>query len=311
MIRKLFKLTGRVISLVLLSFTLFSCVQEEPEQCDLYLRFSYTYNMENNELFQQEVEQIKVFFYDKNNKFVGMLEEKDKKVLEDSNYKMKVPFEYTDGNEYRAVVWAGNTEGSYIIDNPQKGDDISTLVLHLITANNESSTKISQLWHGYKDGLVIDEGVRVETVSLVRSTNNIKFTVNGESIGDNYTIKIISDNGKYDYFHKVVLNGDITYLPHTVSNEGYLFTTLRFIEGHPIKISVLDKNSNNHVTIKGSDFIDIVDYVLKSKPNEMENQEYLDREYNWVIDLAVDTINTVAISITINGWTVWFNNTEL
>lgn len=64
----------------------------------------------------------------------------------------------------------------------------------------------------------------------------------------------------------------------------------------------------------GNTEIDLIGYLLKSKPDGMDGQEYLDRRYEWDVDIRLgDGADNgyIALSITINGWTYWFHPTDL
>ena len=54
--------------------------------------------------------------------------------------------------------------------------------------------------------------------------------------------------------------------------------------------------------------------MLKSKPETMGDQEYLDRRYQWDINIRIGDKKEngyIALSITINNWTYWFQPTDM
>jgi len=53
---------------------------------------------------------------------------------------------------------------------------------------------------------------------------------------------------------------------------------------------------------------------LMSKPEMMGDQEYLDRRYEWDINIRIgdkEENGYIALSITINNWTYWFQPTDM
>lgn len=54
--------------------------------------------------------------------------------------------------------------------------------------------------------------------------------------------------------------------------------------------------------------------VMMSKPEMMGDQEYLDRRYEWDINIRIgdkEENGYIALSITINNWTYWFQPTDM
>mgnify|MGYP002533542713 FL=1 len=81
-----------------------------------------------------------------------------------------------------------------------------------------------------------------------------------------------------------------------------------------MKLTVTEKSTGRKIDIGGSEAVNLVEYLLKSRPEGMGRQEYLDRRYDWDVSLRLgDNAQNgyIALSITINGWTYWFHPTDL
>ena len=76
-------------------------------------------------------------------------------------------------------------------------------------------------------------------------------------------------------------------------------------------MSILNKQTGEIVSIGGEKEIDIVAYFLKRDPDAMEDQEYLDRRYIWDVSVNFDKKSYIALSIAINGWTTWFQPSDI
>ena len=90
--------------------------------------------------------------------------------------------------------------------------------------------------------------------------------------------------------------------------------TLRFIKDADMTFSITEKASGKTIDIGGKTTINLIDYLLMSKPEMMGEQEYLDRRYEWDINIRIgdkEENGYIALSITINNWTYWFQPTDM
>ena len=90
--------------------------------------------------------------------------------------------------------------------------------------------------------------------------------------------------------------------------------TLRFIKDADTTFSITEKASGKTIDIGGKTTINLIDYLLMSKPEMMGDQEYLDRRYEWDINIRIgdkEENGYIALSITINNWTYWFQPTDM
>ena len=78
--------------------------------------------------------------------------------------------------------------------------------------------------------------------------------------------------------------------------------------------SITEKASGKAIDIGGKTTINLIDYLLMGKPEMMGEQEYLDRRYQWDINIRIgdkEENGYIALSITINNWTYWFQPTDM
>lgn len=86
------------------------------------------------------------------------------------------------------------------------------------------------------------------------------------------------------------------------------------MKGSDITFSITEKSTGKAIDIGGSTQVDLIGYLLRSKPEGMGDQEYLDRRYLWDIRIRLGegTGNAyLALCITINNWVYWFYPTDL
>lgn len=136
-----------------------------------------------------------------------------------------------------------------------------------------------------------------------------------------YDIQLITANNSYDYKNNVGESSkNIIYHPCSVEEKDSKTAlqtrlhTLRFIKDADMTFSITEKASGKTIDIGGKTTINLIDYLLMSKPKMMGDQEYLDRRYEWDINIRIgdkEENGYIALSITINNWTYWFQPTDM
>lgn len=291
-------------------------LHDDLSRCDLFLKFRYDYNLSYEDWFTRQVDEVQVFIFDKEGNYIQKLTESGP-ALAAPNYRMQIPYEM---KEYMMVVWAGRTEEDYHVPELAIGDPIEKLILQYEPKNNLSAHKIAPLWHSgpHKMTFPEEEGT-LQTVSLVRNTNDVNISISSTSGTlpvTNFDITLKGANGGYDHKNNFLEEiPEITYIPSgsdaTQQSPTAQLYTMRLIEGSPTLLSVTEKSSGKKIQIGGNNEIDLTEWLLKEKPVGMNPQEYLDRRYIWDIALSYDAQTYMAVSIIINGWTYWFHNTDL
>ena len=303
---------------VLLTAGLSACdvLHDDLSKCDLYLRFRYDYNLENEDRFADQVDEVTVFLFDADGGYLRQFSENGD-ALKQSGYRMRIPY---DLKGCRAVVWAGKTDRFYALPALAAGDPIERLTLEYGPENDESDKRLDPLWHCGPVTLSFPEDAGTQqTVSLVRNTNDVavSLTRSGTPVDvADFTIEITGTNGSYD--HRNAIPGaarSITYrpCPETSTGDKALLHTLRFVKDSEMSLSVRT-SWGQAIDMGGKTGIDLVEYLLKTKPDGMDAQEYLDRRYEWEVEIRLgDKADNgyIALSITINGWTYWFQPTDL
>ena len=295
-------------------------LHDDLSQCDLFLRFRYDYNMANEDWFTEQVEEVKIFVFDAKGRYLQTLTENGE-ALKRPDYRMPVPYRMKGCT---AIVWAGKTDKFYSLPVMTAGDPVDKLTLKYEPENNISSNHLDALWHSGPLQMFSPEGIsNTETVSLLRNTNDITLSITrGDGLTDmsKYDIKLVGANGSYDHKNNFGdINKDIIYYPCSEENDAKTpfkaqLHTLRFVKGSNMSFSITEKSSGKSIDIGGQAVINLIDYLLKSKPDTMSEQEYLDRRYQWDINIRIgdeEENGYIALCITINNWIYWFQPTDI
>lgn len=306
--------------LVMMGVTGCNTIFEELPECETALKFRYDYNMSGEDLFAAQVEAVKVFVFGRDGGYVQTLSESGD-ALRKAGYRMEVP---SVMKGCTMVVWAGRTERCYSLPQMKTGDPIGNLVLKYEPAGAESAAHLDPLWHaGPTDMTFSEENGTVQTVNLTRITNDVTLSVSRANalVGmDEFEVGITAADGVYDHEGRRDEQAqEIVY--RSCSDECQpderfhsRFHIMRLDSEEDALLSVTKKSYADDA-VTGQDFsINLTDYLLKAKPEGMTAGEYLDRRYEWDVNLSIEDDpggGFVAVSITINGWTYWFNPTEL
>ena len=108
--------TSKILSLAILAGTIASCdsVLNYNEDCDIEycVKFKYDYNMEEKDVFAEQVRTVTLYAFDDNNNLVYQNTDEGEP-LGEGNYAMNVVG--IDPSQYRLVVWAGLNDESFAV----------------------------------------------------------------------------------------------------------------------------------------------------------------------------------------------------
>lgn len=201
------------------------------------------------------------------------------------------------------------------------------------------------LYHGSVDIDIVDyhDGIeRFYTSYLTKDTNNIRIVlqhISGESLSaDDFTFKIQDANGHMAHDNSLLDDEEITYLPFktqsgsavvgkdddgsgsralvTVSGAIADMHVSRLMASRSSDMKLTITNNKTGVTVCQIPFIDYAllskDYYEESYHRQMTDQEFLDREDNYVITLFLDKQDHwLDTSILIHSWRVVLHNQDL
>lgn len=288
-------------------------VWEELQGCRVYVDFRYDYNMQGENLFAAQCNNVEIFVFDAGGVLCYRHAQRGA-ALAGSGYRMPVPVDYGD---YTIVAWGGHSD-SYELQDAMLGvSTLDELTLRLkVGADNSHAAELEPLWHGIQHFAYTGDIERVVTVPLVKNTNTISLklvntTPHPDMPAEHVAVTLTAANGGYGFDNSLLDNEPVAYLPYDGS--AFRISTLRLMEDAEVRLSVTDVNNGSSL-LPGSGELDLIGHLLKTCPGTMLRQEYLDREDQWNIEIGYtrDPVKGfLVVLIKINDWVVWTQGTDL
>ena len=302
---RLFHTCKQLIGIAALSVGLYACDWIHDDSlplCEFRLYFKYDYNMKFADAFQHEVDFVTLFFCDQEGNFLFQ-RRIEKSELDERN---SIALDMEPGT-YQVVTWAGLDKGSYAWNDPAEtsqavGRAQDVKVRTLREANTTQPNELHPLWHSLDTFTVTRDMPEADTISLAKNTNKLRVVlqnVMGEDMDvNNFSFRIVADNGYMDYDNSLLQDPTIHYLPYYTENVElgadptpgatvggqYVavaeMNTMRLMAGRNYRLII-----RHHGWEKDVLNVNLNDYLLltKMEGHRISPQEYLDRQDEYSI----------------------------
>ena len=326
--------------LLLAAGTFSSCnvLTEEEQDCTVYVRFKYDMNMKFADAFQNAVNSVTLYAFDKDG-VLAFQKTEEGDLLKQDGYRMRLDgISHSDKAEYDFVTWAGEPDNeSFTIPVLTVGKHTKEdLYCQLNRAGDGIvNDNLDDLFHGQVSDLnfgraAMQPGEEV-VVPLVKNTNSIRIMlqhISGEELNvDDFKFSITDYNGKMNY-DNTLLDKDvkISYQAwYTGSgnadvegeNAGTPAINVAIAELAVARLMADAKPVLTVTDLDGKEILklDLVQCALmykREKYNEMSNQEFLDREDEYNFTFFLDDGNRwISSTIIINSWRMIFQDSDL
>ena len=332
-------------------FLLTSCdslsVFEKLKECTVVYKvnFKYDLNLKWANAFTNEVQSVRLYVFDSNGYFLLEHDENGEELAKDD---YTVTLDLQPG-EYKLLAWCGiDNPGKgrhFTIPEPVPG---KTTIEHMTCmlkryadeeVNYSSSERLEFMFHGRLDVSLPDytEGrEHLYTIPLTKDTNHIRVVLqhlSGEDVDvSNYSFRIEDANGFYAHDNSLLEDDRITYRSYSksqgeatiVKNSRASVKSKTAIADMSVARLMADRASEMLLTVtndKGKDIakIPVIDYALLTKDyyedaygHQMTDQEFLDREDEYIMTLFLDEdYNWYSAEIYINSWRIVFNEYDV
>ena len=315
-----------------------SLIHEEPEDCEVSLRFKYDYNMEYACSFDPQVGSVDVYVFDHDG-ILLMSKSARRSELVDGN--RMILNDFLAPGTYKVLTIGGLSDRFRMSDLNDMSLEPGAVTLDKIkVALLRNSTVVEDefpcLWFGESIVVTHDNKPKTCDVSLVRNTNMFNMTLVRQAPAEPtvqpgfedthaYLFELVTPEGAvYSWNNSPLSYESVTYKPHTVdiADDGIRTSrakTCRLFDTDQYRLVVRNKK-----TLKTVWEYDLIKLLKYSKPSSRPDgttlpaQEYLDRQNTWNLvvrhtgggdDEEYDAFTAVAVEI--NGWILWLHNEDL
>lgn len=294
--------------LIFLACMLSGCIHEDLPACSqgALLRFKYTLNPTEENLFGATVDRISVFVFDRNGLYVKTLSDSGSIVSND--YSLILPPEY---GECSVVAVGANSIskleiGSYTSNNESLNFtpdlNVGQTTLHdfrmKVGGNEVFPINPGAMLVGSLQKIIISSYKTEYTIEMTNNMNVVNLKISGLS-HLKYTPVLVADNGRYDYENKIPADArEKIYLSANVkrADHNFCFNTFRLVDNSEIKLLLLDEKGEN--AIPGFSGLNLIS-LIKESP-DYDSQLDLDKENQYDLELTFDGATLVSISV--NNW---------
>ena len=343
------KICVALVCLLALSSCSDSWLYDEEGDCSVYyrLKFRYDKNLKWADAFVNEVSSVHLYAFDPAGVLAWQREEQvEPSAAEDYSMSLDLP-----AGDYRLIAWCGlqndgEREESFSVPEARIGETrIEQLQCALNRSHDESGAysdeKLYRLFHGILDVSLPsnDDGGSYEyTMPLTKNTNHIRIILqqlSGEEVNVNrFTFRIEDENGLMAHDNELMADENIAYRPWKMQNgeaglgkddtraviyvKGAIadLTVGRMMETHRKKMILTIANKEDGETVAR---VPVIDYALLAKDyyeeeykRTMTDQEFLDREDDYVMTFFLDeNYEWISSQILIHSWRVVPNNVEI
>lgn len=306
-------------------------ILEDGVPCDPShsLTFRYDYNMLYTDIFNDAVTSIQVWGFDTDGR-LAWTRSKEGAALARPDF--SIGLDDIEPGTYTVVAWGGIGAGlrdrDFIVPDLEIGDHISDLTCSLYTeVPNVSDTDLKPLFFGRLENAVIHPKAsepRPGTlynyeVPLLKNTNHIYIILRderGKDITlDNFVYTLSESNGVMSHRNELLDSETISYTPW--QQQIGVLQTRGSQPGQKVALAdittvrLMDER-DNQLAIRGTDNVSIADFplndiILRYKELQypgMSDQEFLDRQDEYVVELPVTDGRWLGAYLYINGWKI-------
>lgn len=303
------------------------------------LKFQYDMNLKWADAFANEVSSVHLYAFDKSGLLVWQREERiDPGLARNFSMTLDLP-----AGDYTLLAWCGlrndgKKKESFSVPEPHIGKTrIEELQCSLNRQYDEngaiSKESLHRLFHGTMDVSLpenSDGGNYEYIMSLTKNTNHIRVVLqhlSGKDVDvERFRFRIDDENGLMAHDNNLLKDENINYWPWktqtamagvgktdtraVIEAKGAIadFTVARMMESHR-KNMILTITNDKGETVAA---IPVIDYALLAKDyyeeeygHKMADQEFLDREDDYVMTLFLDDDNEwISSQIMIHSWVI-------
>lgn len=331
----MFEKTKSLFLIVVSVLFMASCdsIREDLPRCELWLEFTFDYNMEYTDAFNPQVQSVDVFVFGSDDKLL-LTQRVESAALVNGN-RMSLA-DALDLGSYK-ILTVGNLSDSHrVLGQTGLSPIVKTTTLQemVVSLQHESDVVDFEFPHLYlAPVLQVDysgNSDKVYQVKLMRYTNRFNIALmhyeESEGSGTRYSFEIEApDNASYSWMQdEPVGEGPITYKPHHTSwtrstevKATSQLNTMRLLDKTGYKVAVRSEGSGAKVW--DYDLIKLLGIARPtSRPDDtaLPFQEYLDRQSEWNLVFVVTekpggAEGFLQVGLAVGPWIYWLHDMEI
>ena len=321
-----------VVYISMLLWLITGCVNEDFSDCpqgSFQVAFEYVHHTDNTcpDRFNIDVQQIDLYVFDAAGCFLKCITRKGTPFPKD----FRIDPELSAGS-YTLVAWGNLTDEVTLQPAFIAGQTTLEQVLLSLNAAEDRSVnhRLTPVFHAMKQVEVNDVKEHTEVLSLIKNENHLHLNVKWfEKSGipcihrcaDGVRVRVVDPKGAtYKFDNSVVASGnELTYYPYQGTNNDAwnqfagVFSLMRLVEGE--KLTLLIERLMQDGTAKELYRSDLVE-LIRMHPytriqSELDRQDVYEVEISLIDDLDGDTDTYMQTAVTVSGWTIILQDTEM
>ena len=282
-------------------------IREDLPRCELWLEFTFDYNMEYADAFNPQVKSVDVFVFGSDDKLLFSKRAEATALI--GGNRMSLTNELDFGN-YKVLTVGSLSDNFQALDNAGRELVPGTTTLQQLTVALKRASDVVdfEFQHLYfsevvkVDHLPSNTDHKVYPVNLIRNTNRFNIALmkygEGQKNGTQYTFEIQApESATYSWENEPTLQGPVHYVPHYTgqgeTSDVFVsarLNTMRLFNRDGWDYQFIIKNADTGTKIWSYDLMKLLSIARPTSRHdgtELPFQEYLDRQSEWNLIFTV------------------------
>ena len=310
-------------------------IREDLPRCELWLEFTFDYNMEYADAFNPQVKSVDVFVFGSDDKLLFSKRAEATALI--GGNRMSLTNELDFGN-YKVLTVGSLSDNFQALDNAGRELVPGTTTLQQLTVALKRASDVVdfEFKHLYfsevvkVDHLPSNTDHKVYPVNLIRNTNRSNIALmkygEGQKNGTQYTFEIQApESATYSWENEPTHQGPVHYVPHYTgqgeTSDVFVsarLNTMRLFNRDGWDYQFIIKNADTGAKIWSYDLMKLLSIARPTSRHdgtELPFQEYLDRQSEWNLIFTVTEKpgggEFIQIGLVVGTWIYWLHGIEI
>lgn len=310
-------------------------IREDLPRCELWLEFTFDYNMEYADAFNPQVKSVDVFVFGSDDKLLFSKRAEATALI--GGNRMSLTNELDFGN-YKVLTVGSLSDNFQALDNAGRELVPGTTTLQQLTVALKRASDVVdfEFQHLYfsevvkVDHLPSNTDHKVYPVNLICNTNRFNIALmkygEGQKNGTQYTFEIQApESATYSWENEPTHQGPVHYVPHYTgqgeTSDVFVsarLNTMRLFNRDGWDYQFIIKNADTGAKIWSYDLMKLLSIARPTSRHdgtELPFQEYLDRQSEWNLIFTVTEKpgggEFIQIGLVVGTWIYWLHGIEI